>query len=122
VFASVTPARLGTQTGDKAPGNVSFVIKFLTGLTGRSARGRVYMCGLTETQLAGDKVTTAYGDAARTVWEELAGALGGTGFEHVVLSRYTDGVLRENALPRLITSYAITDYTVDTRRLRLRGI
>lgn len=119
VISTVTSGDDGVQVGDLLPSSVTLAIAFKTGLTGRSARGRVFMCGMVESQVASNTATLAYATAARDAWAAFGLQLESEGYDHVVLSRVSGGVKRENALPRKVTTYEFTDRRVDTMRDRL---
>jgi hypothetical protein len=98
----------------------TFAIKFTTGVTGRSNRGRLYVPGLTE----GDKDGTNHIELARvTVWVDALGLLQGDalaeGFTLSVLSRVTDAVVNNPGILVPITGIGFTDLRIDTLRRRL---
>lgn len=114
---------LGTYTlTDPMPNNVAFSITRSTGLTGRTARGRVYM-PLAVAMLTADEnvVTAAWYDAAKAaldafrthVSDDIPSAV------EVVVSRYLNGAQRAEAAVRAVTGYAASDLRVDTMRRRL---
>lgn len=121
VYSVRATANDGTQTGDRAPANVTIAVAFKSGLTGRSANGRVYQCGMTETQISGNYVTSPYAAALLDAWTALPDAVDPGIVQHVILSRWGEGVRREIAVPFPVLSYALTDTRVDTRRKRLNG-
>ncbi len=121
VYDTLVTAVQGTQLNDRMPANVTLALAFKSGLTGRSANGRIYMCGMAETQVEGNKVTTAYAGALLDAWDGFPGAVSAHGNTHVVLSRWSNGVKRTNALPYPVVSYVLTDTRVDTRRARMHG-
>lgn len=114
-------AGVGASGGENMPVNVSFVIKFATGLTGRSGRGRVYHWGMAATWLATNENTmdVSVADALVAAWDALDGYISPVGWEHVLVSRYASGAPRVTPLVMAITDYLYTDLQVDTRRKRL---
>jgi hypothetical protein len=110
----------GVQVGEGLSSKMTFCVSFRSIFSGRSTRGRVYMCGLVESQVAGDVVTTAYGNAAREAWEYMPGELTGALNEHVIVSRYTGGVKRVSGVAFPVAAYTITDYVIDTQRDRVK--
>lgn len=109
------------QAGAGMPNNVSWAIKFRTGATGRSARGRMYVIGLTDQTVDSAKagVTAAHGAAWLAALEATRVAAATAGWQHVVLSRRTNGALRPTATHRAITEYAFTNLLLDSQRGRL---
>lgn len=118
VFSVLNPNHAGTQVGEAASSKFTIALKFGTGMTGRTARGRVYQCALSESQLEGKSVTVAYAAALIDAWELLPSVIG-VSYEHVVLSRWENKVKRVTALPQVITSYSLADTILDTRRKRV---
>lgn len=102
------------------PVNAALVVKFTTGFTGRSARGRVYMTAITNGQLSTNEnfVNTTYATDVVAAWEALDSYVN-TFWKHVVISRQINGVVRTSGYPYTITGYSLTDSRLDTRRKRL---
>lgn len=127
--AEIAPAALynpiGSVTGllsasPALPGNNSLAIKFTTGLTGRSARGRNYWPGFIESEVVGNFVSTGRANAIVADYQELVGA--GTfvaGWQFSVLSRVTSGEPRPFGVTYPITAISVGDYVVDSQRRRL---
>lgn len=110
----------GGQVSGSLPNNVSWVIKFLTGQSGRSFRGRNYIPGLTTAMVTGDYVALGFAEATKAAYEELLAPLfADTAW--TVVSR------QQNLLPLAVgeatkvTSVGYTDLIVDSRRRRLPG-
>lgn len=101
------------------PNNVSFAIKFGTGLAGRSYRGRFYHIGFSEAMVADNVIITGNANQIRDAFPTLAGDLGAVGLEHVVVSKQLNGVPRTVGVATKITTYSYTDLRVDTQRKRL---
>jgi hypothetical protein len=113
---------VGGEGAEPQPNNVSWVVSFRTGQTGRSARGRMYMWGtaLSWYQANEDLVIGATADSIIAAVDNLPAAVAAVGWEHVILSRFSSGVQRTpNALVIPVTQYLYTDLRVDTRRSRL---
>lgn len=116
-------AGAGTHGGDALPNQCTFAIKKGSGLTGRSARGRIFWIGVpdTETQAADENFLVAtYAvsivadiDLIRTRLDSLSG------WEAVIVSRFTLGALRSEGktFPWLTTNNV--DLRLDTHRGRL---
>lgn len=50
---------IGSLTGDVSPGNVTIAVKLLTGIIGRSYRGRQFWFGIAEGITSGNRMTSA---------------------------------------------------------------
>lgn len=112
----------GDTTGRILPANVSWAVKFTTAFTGRSARGRAFMFGLsdTDTNTANrNTITSTFGANALTAWNALIADAAAVGWTWVVLSRISEGVPRLIPHPYTIEGVGYTDLRVDTRRGRL---
>lgn len=114
---------VGTYTtSDPLPNNVAFSITRGTGLTGRTARGRVYM-PLAVAMLTADEnvVATAWYEDAKAALDEFRAVIADDipSAVEVVVSRYLNGSQRAEAAVRAVTGYAASDLRVDTMRRRL---
>lgn len=112
----------GAGSAVLVPLNVTFTIKFITGLTGRSFRGRMYYIGIVEGDLNGNDILTAsantYLDNYRAFFAAIESA---TSFTHVVVSYCNDGAWRASAVVTPVTGYVYTDTHFDSQRRRLTG-
>lgn len=102
------------------PANVAYCITKRTGVTGRSARGRMYAFAV-PADAAEDvrHLSAAYQTAYQDAWDTLTGYITTAGFAPVVISYYTEGAPRVTASIRLITSFQARDTRLDTQRRRL---
>lgn len=120
-FSSGFPAA-GTLADDPLPNSVSIAASLRTGLTGRSARGRWFWQGLTESQVTGNVVTTgSLGDidAALTA---LRATIVGLGYLWVIVSFISGGVPRVGGpVYFVVNDILFTDSVVDSQRNRLPG-
>jgi hypothetical protein len=116
-----TMSQVGTVVSPMMPANVTFCVKGLTGLAGRSFRSRLYWIGLAETQVLGDYVVAADATAIVAAMNTLRTTLNTQGMSPVVVSRQSNGVPRTTGVATNITNYAKTDDRVDTQRRRLIG-
>lgn len=113
-----SPPLAGTATGGDLPSNVAAVTTFLTGMTGRSNRGRVYNCGLTDAQVTGNTIGGAYLVAMLVAWNEFDATLESLSCDHVVASFVTEGAPREVGVATLINNYSMNN-VIDTQRRRI---
>jgi len=126
VEVPVSPAEEGGNAVQGLPNNVTVAIKFLTGFTGRSNRGRNYFIGLGENQVDGDTLASATDTALLAAFDALGSYLTGLAADHVVASLYSGvdeaghPIPREAGVTKVITQYAM-DNIVDSMRRRLTG-
>lgn len=115
-------AGVGGSANTPLPNNVSFVIKHSTGFTGRSARGRSYMIAIPNNVLSTDEDQMGVAQAQDYVdaFIALDVALDAGGWDGVVVSRYSAGVLRTTPITTRIIDHLFVDTTLDTRRKRLQ--
>jgi hypothetical protein len=126
VEVPVSPAEEGGNVVAGLPNNVTAAIKFLTGFTGRSNRGRNYFIGLGENQATGNTLSDSAQSAIQAAFEALGGYLVGLGADHVVASLYSGVDSEGHPIPRSagvvhsVTQYAM-DNLLDSMRRRLTG-
>lgn len=111
----------GALTGGAVPLGTPIVVSLRTAKRGRSYRGRVYVSGLANSQVAdetdiGGGVATNFG----TAFGVLASALDVVGFDVVVASRQHNGVTTNPAEANEVTAYVV-DTHFDSQRRRLAG-
>lgn len=116
---------VGGVSGEAAPNNCSMCVSFRTGLSGRSFRGRNYVPVLTNSQVTGNMIDSAWATSvvneyAALVFPASVGVLPG-GWEWVVLSRFAGNVERTTGVFTEITNVLVTDLVVDSQRRRLPG-
>lgn len=115
----VTTGQTGTNTSGSLPNNAALTVRFLSGLAGRSNRGRIYIPGL-PWDAAESSVTIkparALGYLASMV--ALADAVTAAGFRHVIVSRYNNKVPRATGVRVPVIGYGI-DLYLDSQRRRL---
>lgn len=133
IYARDLSVSIGVQASDSSvagevgtggvgmPGNVTIAITLRSGLTGRSARGRVYWMGLTEGSVVGNAVSGPVVAGYVDVLEDIRAEALTAGFELVVLSRQQNGVLLANAIGYDVVTIGATDLNVDSQRKRLAG-
>jgi len=122
-----TSTVIGSLGADPQPNNVSFCVSQRSGLSGRSARGRVYICGLPTNVMK----TTPYGDENKLTLaaaNAYVGVVDGariaidnfTTWNPVLVSRYANGTKRTEAITFPWVSSDFTTQLVATRRNRIR--
>lgn len=123
---STLGATFGSVGFNPSPRNISFVVTQRSGLTGRSARGRVYICGIPTNAFqvaAGQEssLTLAFANAYLGAVDGVRSYLQGTGvWDPVIVSRQAGGVKRAVAVTFAWVSSDYRTQLVATRRKRLR--
>jgi len=112
----------GVISGPGYPGSVTIAIKFATGLSGRSFRGRYYWPGIAESQATGNllltAVATAFVSDVQAFFANIESALS---IDHVVVSYCHDKAWRTTAVSTAVTDYLLVDNALDNQRRRLAG-
>jgi len=110
-------------TSPALPSNTALVVKFGSGLAGRAKRGRNYVMGLCEDQVAGNVVNSGVVTSFVTAYEAMSGYLTGESpfWQHCIASRA--GLPAEGGQG---DTYVVTNYSssglVRTQRRRLTGV
>lgn len=110
----------GLNASIALPANVAVCVTKRTGLTGRSARGRMYFWGIPssyaeDTRHLSEAARSNYADAADALLTAIASSGGGA----AVISYYHNNLPRVSASVRLITSMEVRDTRLDSQRNRL---
>jgi hypothetical protein len=121
VTFSVATAGTNSSTAP-APSNVTLAVKFASGLTGRSTRGRMFWLGLTVGQLGSDLVNTSDATAIKAAVVNFFGAIfAAVAASHSIVSYCSAGAWRTTALVTPVQFYLLTDNAIDSQRRRLLG-
>lgn len=108
----------GSGTGAAAAFQVSATITWLTGLVGRSFRGRTYFVGMAAAQALGNHLDSSFQAGIQTAFDALLELLDTAGFELGVVSFVSAGVPRTDGLFTPVTSARVNSQ-VHTQRRRL---
>ena len=103
----------GTRAGFSLPGNVAYALQWDTANRGRSFRGRSFLTNLSEGDVDGDSVTTAFLNIAAVLANAIIGQYVGGRFTFAIGSRKLEG-------STAIVRYKL-DPIVDAMRRRLSG-
>jgi hypothetical protein len=113
----------GTHVSSTLPNNVTLSIKKISGLTGRSARGRTYWIGIPENQmLVGDEnqLQPAYVDLVVADVDFVRQRINlQAGWAAVLVSRFAGGEKRAEGITFPWTGSVAVNTRVDTQRARL---
>lgn len=111
----------GTVASPALPNNVTVAIKWGTGLTGRSFRGRTYHIGLTEGQVVNSEVDSAFAAPILSGYNALPALLTTNGYSMVVVSKFSNNAPRVTGVTTPILNAAYADTVIDSQRRRLPG-
>lgn len=111
----------GTIASPMMPNSVTVAIKWGTGLTGRSFRGRTYHLGLTEGQCVNSIIDPAFAPPILSGYNALPALMVTNGYELVVASRYSNNQPRVQGVTTPILNAAYADTVLDSQRRRLPG-
>ena len=117
----VLPSAQGGKVGKALPNNVALTVAFSTSNRGRSARGRNYISGIVESDVANNRVSQAYADSWAQAYSELIPLAVNRDLAWNVVSRFTNGAERPFAVQYLVRSARVRDLVVDSQRRRLPG-
>lgn len=117
----ITPPVFGTHAGETLPLNVAGLVKFTTGLRGRSYRGRMFIVPLCEDQVVENQIDPAILAAMSARYDALKSiTVLGTTFTLVIASRQHAGVRRTVGVWVPVTTVALLPQ-VATQRRRMPG-
>lgn len=116
-----TNSGVGTNAGVGLPNNVTKAVTLESGLTGRSARGRLFYVGLPNGALTADEnhVTAGVVTYLIDLIEALITVLTGIQWILVIVSRNTGGAPRPTGVTFTVTGASVSDTTTDSQRARL---
>lgn len=112
------PGQEGTY--HSLPMNATCAVKVLTGMRGRSYRGRIYHIGLCQEQVIGDKLSAPVMTNLTNAYASLLTAITSVDAAWVVVSRWSGGLPRATGITTQVTAVQI-DQVVDSQRRRLMG-
>lgn len=110
----------GLSTADDLPSNVAVVISNKTEYTGRSNRGRTYMCGMPATTIIGNTVGSGLQTAYAAYHAQIADDALALGYDFGVASYQEDNAPRVTGAFQTYTAFTVDNIT-DSQRRRLPG-
>lgn len=111
----------GAITEEVLPNSIAGCVSFRTLSRGRSGRGRNYVPGLTDNNVVGNNIVSAWRTAIIQAYEVLMEFDDTYDWNWGVLSRQLNGADRAAGLFNQIVSVVMTDLTIDSQRRRLPG-
>jgi hypothetical protein len=112
---------LGGRTGDALPLQCAFCVTHLTGLVGRSNRGRTFFGLLSELDSVNGLLAVARANALRDALNSMRNIMFNAGWTHVVVSRVRNKTRLPVAVTVPVIGYRYKDLIVDTQRRRRLG-
>lgn len=119
----VTSGGAGAHTTQPLPNNAALAVKWSTGLTGRSYRGRTYHFGMLLDQVnavTSSSITSAFHTQVSDAYAALLTAVNIGDQRLVVASRMADSMPRTEGVSTNILSVSV-DVAIDSQRRRLIG-
>lgn len=110
----------GSIANPSMPGNVAIVVSIRTAGRGRSSRGRNFISGLPQTYCVANAYDGTEAGQLTTAYDTLI-TTPPTGWEWVVVSRFTAGAPRVTGQTIPVTSAGVVDLYLDSQRRRLTG-
>jgi len=115
------PADGGTAT-QSSPNNVSLTCSFRTFGRGRSSRGRNYLLGVREDEVANNVVDTSFKNRWSAFFNDITDPWDlSDDWTWSVVSLIEDGAPRVEGLVQQVLTHVFVDSTVDSQRRRLPG-
>lgn len=113
----------GTASGVVMPGNVTVTTSFRSAGRGKSSRGRNYWVGIPSGAIDGDIVNGTFLSNVIIYYLTMRDAIDdlSPSWEHVIVSKMSEGEWREVGYVQAVTSYFHADTTSDSQRRRLTG-
>jgi len=112
----------GISTGSPIPNNVTLSVKRRSALTGRGARGRVFVPGWRSTMLSTDNVANAaVAGVMEDALNEMRGAMAAVDWEEVIVHRVAAGTPLVPAVAFTVIEYVVVNLVMDSMRRRLPG-
>lgn len=111
----------GSVSGEAMPNGTSIAIKWSTGLTGRSFRGRTFHLGLAINQADSNEINSTLATLLVARYQELVTEVAGADFTLVVASRYANNAPRVTGVTTPILTASLADLTLDRQWRRMPG-
>lgn len=113
-------AGAGTVTGTSQANNVCLAVKRSSGMTGRGARGRIFVPNIADANLSDDNhVSSTFAAAIVEALTVLDTVISAADFLPVIVHRVSGGVPLTEAVVFTLVEWVVTDLVVDSMRRRL---
>lgn len=111
----------GTLIQDSVPNNTSGLVSHATNDTGRSARGRTYIPGISEADESDGLLTIARRNNILIDWGTFIAGVAVLGWDFVIAQRFSAGVQLTVGVMRLVTSERMKQELGTQRRRQVRS-
>jgi len=102
--------------------SITLAIKFASGFSGRSHRGRMYLVGIPVGAVVFDQVAALYAAGIVAAYATFFGNINATTTSlHSIASYCNAGAWRTTGVTTPVTNYLVTDLNIDSQRRRLAG-
>jgi len=123
-FQAVTDdaAVAGTVAAPVEPNNAAIAVARRSGLSGRNARGRIFLPVSVDANTTGaNSITTTFRDAILAMLDAFHAEATTLGWEGVIVSRVAAGVPLTTAVVYSIVEWVLVNTVIDSMRRRLPG-
>jgi hypothetical protein len=121
-FEYILPSPVaGGRPGQAVPYQCAFCVTHLTGLVGRSNRGRTFFGYISEEDSISGQLPAVRANALRNGLVSIRTVMSNAGWTHVVVSRVRNRVRLPVAVTVPVIGYKYTDLILDTQRRRRLG-
>lgn len=110
---------LGGIAAPALPNNCAARLELLTGLPGRSFRGRKKVGGIPENKVSGNRIDPLWLESVRSGWQGLGFFVLGLSWTWVLLSKVAGHIVRTEGLVTPITDVLIRDNAMGSCRSRV---
>jgi len=111
----------GAVGGDCSPNNCALCVSFRSAARGRSGRGRNYVPGLAESLVSLNQFDPTAALEIVSFYQGLTALAVDADAQWVVVSRFENGLPREEGLARVVRTVLLVDLVIDSQRRRLPG-
>ena len=118
----LSPPVSGSRPGGSLPAHCCFCVTHLTGLVGRSNRGRTYFGPLAASDVIADLLVPGRADGFRNALVGIRNVMSNAGWQHVVVSRVRNKARLPVAITVPVIGYRYADRVIDTQRRRKLGV
>lgn len=120
--AVAPPGTIGGEISQPLPNNVALVLTHRTAQRGRAYRGRTFISGLVEGNVAGNLVDAGWAGTLVAAFNTFIIEIQSTvAWVFVIVSRQLDNAPRVTGVATVVTATVLRDNVVDSQRRRLPG-
>jgi hypothetical protein len=116
-----SPAIVGESPDKSLPNNCAFCVSIKSGLRGRKHRGRNFVMGIPESVVTNSHASASFVNAIHNGYQALLTATSTSGFQWVVVSRFSGPPPHTIGSSVPVVGAAVFDDVIDSQRRRLPG-